>query len=180
MRKLKLDKNIILTIAASAILLIEIFLLILEAGAISGINKKISKTKQDLAAIEREWPDKENYVKKSDSLKKEIAEMREKFILPQQDSALFSYVSSESKNFSVQIRAIKPQPLQDYNSSKVVGKFKCLPIAVNAVSSFHNFAQFMDFLQSGKYFFDVLEMQILSDSPYHSIEMVICGLVKEN
>ncbi|MDD4183374.1 MAG: hypothetical protein PHT53_06105 [Candidatus Omnitrophica bacterium] len=178
MRKLKLDKNIILIIAASTILLVEIFLLILEVGAISGINKKISKTKQDLITIEREWPNKENYVKKSDSLKKEIADMREKFILPQQDSALFSYISSESKNFSVQIKALKPQPLQDYAASKL-GKFKYLPITVNAASSFHNFAQFMDFLQDGKYFFDVLEMRIISDSPYHLIEMVICGLVKE-
>ena len=179
MHKLKLDKNIILTIAATAILLVEIVLLILEVGAISGINKKISKTKQDLAAIEREWPNKENYVKRSDSLKKEIAEIREKFILPQQDSALFSYISSQSKNFSVQIKALKPQPLQDYAASKL-GKFKYLPIAVNAASSFHNFAQFIDFLQSDKYFFDVLEIRILSDSPYQSIEMVICGLVKEN
>ncbi len=179
MRKLKLDKNIILIIAASVVLLVEVVLLILEVGAISGIDKKISKTKQDLANIEREWPGKENYVKKSDSLKKEIAEMREKFILPQQDSALFSYISSESKAFGVQIKAIKPQPLHDYSSGKV-GKFKCLPIAVSAVSSFHNFAQFIDFLQGGKYFFDVLEIQILSDSPYHPIEMVICGLVREN
>ncbi|MDD4954602.1 MAG: type 4a pilus biogenesis protein PilO [Candidatus Omnitrophica bacterium] len=179
MRKLKLDKNIIFAAVASAILLVEIVLTISGIGAISGINKNISKVKQDLATIEKEWPNKENYVKKADNLKKEITAMREKFIQPQQDSALFSYISSESKNFSVQLKSLKPQPLQDYASNKL-GKFKCLPIAVSATSSFHNFARFMDFLQNGRYFFDVLEMRILSDSPYHSIEMIICGLVKEN
>lgn len=179
MRKLKLDKSIILVIATSAIVIVEIVLLVLEIGAVSGINKKISKTRQDLATIEREWPNKENYVKKSEGLKKEITELREKFILPQEDSSLFAYISSESKNFNVQIKSLKPQQLQDYTKSKL-GKFKCLPIVVSAVSSYHNFAQFMDFIQNGKYFFDVLEMRIVSDSPLHSIEMALCGLVKEN
>lgn len=179
MYKLKLDKNIILVIVLSVVTLGEIILLVLGVSAIFGINKKISTIRHDLATIEREWPNKENYVNKSESLKKEISETREKFILPQEDSALFSYISSESKNFSVQIKAIKPQPLQDYASSRL-GKFKCLPIVVSAASSFHNFAQFMDFIQNGKYFFDVLEMRIVSDSPVHSIEILICGLVKEN
>lgn len=179
MRKLKLDKNIVLPIVLAALLVGEIIVLALSVGAIFSINKKISKVRKDLASIEKEWPNKDNYVKESESLKEQIGGMREKFILSQHESALFSYISSESKNFSVQVKVMKPQPLQDYAASKV-GKFKYLPITINAVSSFHNFAQFMDFLQTGKYFFDVLEMRILSDSPYHSIEMVICGLIKEN
>ncbi|MCK9615275.1 MAG: type 4a pilus biogenesis protein PilO [Candidatus Omnitrophica bacterium] len=179
MRKLKLDKNIIVAIVLVIVSIGEIILLVLGAGIVFNINKKISKIRQDLATIEKEWPNKDRYVSKSETLTKEIDDMREKFILPQQDSALFSYISTESKNFSVQIKVIKPQALQDYAASKI-GKFKCLPITISAIGSFHNFAQFMDFLQTGKYFFDVLEMQILSDSPYHSIEMVICGLIKEN
>jgi Tfp pilus assembly protein PilO len=179
MRKLKLDKNIILAVVTAAVLTGEIVLLILGIGAVVNINKKISKTRQDIATIEKEWPIKDNYINRSESLKQEIAVLREKFILPQQDSALFSYISSESKNFNVQIKAIKPQALRDYAAGKV-GKFKSLPINISAIGSFHSFAQFIDFIQTGKYFFDVTEMQILSDSPYHSIEMVICGLVKEN
>jgi len=179
MHKLKLDKDIILVAVLSAVVLGEIILMVLAIGGFYGINKKISTIRQDLASIEREWPQKENYVNKSDSLKKEISEMRGKFILPQEDSALFSYISTESKNFSVQIKSIKPLPLQDYTPSRL-GKFKSLPITVSALSSFHNFAQFMDFIQNGRYFFDVLEMRILSDSALQSIEIVICGLVKEN
>lgn len=179
MRKLKLDKNIILAIVLAVVLIGEVILLILGTGAVFNINKKISKIKQDLATIEKEWPNKDSYLNKSESLKKEIAALREKFILPQQESALFSYISSESKNFNVQIKVIKPQAMQDHAASKV-GKFKYLPITISAISSFHGFAQFIDFIQTGKYFFDVTEMQILSNSPYHSIEMVICGLVKED
>ncbi|MCK9574321.1 MAG: hypothetical protein M0R20_08050, partial [Candidatus Omnitrophica bacterium] len=135
MRKLKLDKNIILAVVTAAVLTGEIVLLILGIGAVVNINKKISKTRQDIATIEKEWPIKDNYINRSESLKQEIAVLREKFILPQQDSALFSYISSESKNFNVQIKAIKPQALRDYAAGKV-GKFKCLPINISAISSF--------------------------------------------
>ncbi|MFA5008127.1 MAG: hypothetical protein WC546_02780 [Candidatus Omnitrophota bacterium] len=179
MRKLKLDKNIVLSSVLAATLIIEIILVVLELSAVLNINKKIFKTRQDLTTIEREWPAKDNYLKKKESLNKEISEMRDRFILPQQESAAFSYLSSESKNFSVQLKAIKPLAMQDYAASKL-GKFKLLPITISAASSFHDFARFMDFIQNGKYFFDVLEMRILSDYPYSSIEIAISGLMKEN
>jgi len=179
MHKLKLDKNIILPAVLTAISIAAIVGLITGFSVLFGVNKKITKIRQDLATVQREWPNKESYMKKSESLKEEIKNMREKFILPQQESAFFAYISTESKNFNIQIKVLKPQTLQDYAASKV-GKFKYLPLTVNAAGAFHNFARFMDFLQAGKYFVDVTEMQIMSDTPYNTIEMVIGGLVKED
>ncbi len=179
MRKLKIDKNLILPAVLTAISIAAIVGLVAGFSVLFGVNKKITKIRQDLATIQREWPNKESYVKKSESLKEEIKNMREKFIRPQQESAFFAYISTESKNFNIQIKVLKPQALQDYAASKV-GKFKYLPLTVSAAGAFHNLAQFMDFLQRGKYFCDVAEMQIMSDSPYNTIEMVLGGLIKED
>lgn len=179
MRKIKVDKKIILISVLGLILLIELIVIPLEIGSIFNINKRITKTNRDLNIIQKEWPDKEDYLKRSKDLEQEIGQMRAKFILPQQETTLFSYISSESKNFNVQIKLLKPALPQDYASNKL-GKFKYLPIIIEAKSSSYDLLNFFNFIQTGQYFFDVTEMRISSDSPYHSVTMVICGLLKEN
>jgi cell division protein FtsB len=160
-------------------LLIEILILSSIISTTFGMNKKITKLRQDLVQIEREWPNRDNFSKQKEALKQEISEMHTKFILPQTESTLYSFLSSESKNFNVQVKVLKPAPLQDYLTTKL-GKFKYLPIIINARSSFHGLANFMDHIQNSKYFFDITELRIASGYPYHTIDMVICGLVKEN
>lgn len=179
MRKLKIDKNIILVSSMALILLVEIILIPLGFGMIFNLNKKISKMRQDLIIVEKEWPNKDSYLKRSEALRQETSLLQTKFILPQQESTLFSYLSSESKNFNVQIKALKPAALQDYTPTKL-GKFKYLPIIIEARSSSYDLVNFLSEVHGGKYFLDITEMRITSDSPYHSIEMVICGLLKEN
>lgn len=177
-KKLNIDKNVILIAAIGITLLIEITVLSSEVSAIFGINKRITKLRQDLVQIERDWPNRDNFSKQKEDLKKEIEEMHTKYVLPQAESALYSFLSSESKNFNVQVKVLKPAPLQDYLTTKL-GKFKYLPIIISAKGSFHGLANFLDHIQNSKYFFDVTELRIASSTPYHSIEMVICGLVKE-
>lgn len=177
-KNLKLDKNIILVVMIGITLLIEITILSSEIYATFGLNKKITKLRQELLQIERDWPNRDNFSNQKEILKQEISEMHTKFVLPQGESALYSFLSSESKNFDVQVKILKPSPMQAYLTTKV-GKFGYLPIIINAKGSYHGLANFLDYIQNSKYFFDVTEIRIASGMPYHSIDMVICGLVKE-
>ncbi|MFA5270986.1 MAG: hypothetical protein WC412_01435 [Candidatus Omnitrophota bacterium] len=177
-KNLNIDKNIIIGVMIGVTLLIEITILSSEFSAVSGINKKINQLKQELVQVERDWPNRDAFYKQKEVFKQEIGGMHTKFILPQAESALYSFLSSESKNFNVQVKVLKPAPLQDYLTTKL-GKFKYLPIIISARGSFHSLASFLDYIQNSKYFFDVTELRIASGAPYHSVDMVICGLVKE-
>ncbi|MFA6281134.1 MAG: hypothetical protein WCY05_01365 [Candidatus Omnitrophota bacterium] len=178
LKNLNLDKNVVLIVMIGLALLIEVAILTSEIYATFGVNKKIAKLRQELTQIERDWPNRDGFSKQKQGLKQEISEMSTKFVLPQGESALYSFLSSESKNFDVQLKVLKPAPLQAYLTTKL-GKFQYLPIIISANGSYHGLANFLDYIQNSKYFFDVTEMRIASGMPYHSIDMVICGLVKE-
>jgi hypothetical protein len=179
MRKLNIDKNIITISILALILLCAILIFIpLQLRILTNVNKKINALRTNLLTARKEWPVKDRYFLQSEKLKSELKDLRQKFIIPQEESALFSYISSESKNFDINIRVLKPQPLQDYLSTKL-GKFKFVPITINAQGKFHNLARFFDYIQRGKFFFDVTELKISSGSLSHSIEITICGLMKE-
>ncbi len=177
-KKLNIDRNTILVTTFGITLLLEIIILFSVVFATSGTNKEINKLRGNLAQIEKEWPRRDNFSKQKENLKQEISEMHTKFILPQTESVLYSFISSESKGYNVQVKVLKPGAMQDYSTTKL-GKFKYLPIIISAKASFHGLANFLDYLQNSKYFFDITELRITAGLPYNSIDMVICGLVKE-
>jgi hypothetical protein len=179
MRKLKIDREVISLGVFLVILILELFVVLpFSIKNIIILGKNITKIKNDLVTIAREWPSKSAYEKQNDQLKEEANNIRTKFILPQQESSLISFISSESKNFNVEIKNLKPLESQAYISNKL-GKFSYLPIAISAQGQFHNLAAFLGYLQNSKFFFEVKELSILSNYPYHTVEMSICGIIKE-
>ncbi|MDP2923394.1 MAG: hypothetical protein Q8O30_06725 [Candidatus Omnitrophota bacterium] len=179
MRKLDLDKHIVIFSVAAFILLLELLLILpLEIKKIGEMNKAAAKFRQDIDSVEKDWPNKDIYLASSQAAKAEIQRLSEKFIVPQQESGIFSFISSESKGFGVEIKVLKPSEIEDYVSTKF-GKFKYLPINIKAQSQFHDLARFLDYLQSGKLFFEVKEITIKANYPNNLVDIIICGLVKE-
>lgn len=179
MPKLKIDKYILIFAAALSVCALELFFLLpLEFKKISSTNKKIAKIKSDIETIEKDWPHKDDYLKYSAQIQTEIESVYDKFIVPQAESSLFSFISSESKKFGIEIKVLKPLGMEDYASTKSA-KFKYLPISIKAQGQFHNLGKFLESLQSGKHFFEIKELKIKSDYPEHEIDMIICGLIKE-
>jgi Tfp pilus assembly protein PilO len=179
MRKLNFNKYIVIFSIGAVVAFVGVFLLLpFEIKKIASVSKEIAKIRGDIQNIEKDWPHKDGYLKYIEKVKTEIQSICEKFVTPQAETSLFSFISSESKNFGIDIKVIKPLALQDYISTKF-GKFKYLPISIKAFGRFHNLAKFLNCLQSGKYFFEVTELKIKSNYPSHDIEIIICGLVKE-
>jgi hypothetical protein len=152
MLKLNLDKNILIFSSLAVITAFELFLLLpLGIKKISVTNRKINQLRRDIEIIEKDWPHKEDYLKHSGKIKAEIQDVYVKFVIPQEESSLFSFISSESKNYAIDIKSLKPLDTQDYASSRF-GKFQYLPISIKAQGNFHSLAKFLDYLQSGKFF----------------------------
>jgi len=178
MRKLKVEKNVIIFAVIIGIVACELLVLLpLEVINIVAIQKKLSSIKHNLATIEQDWPKKDVYVRNQGEVKEAITSLHGKFVNPQEASNLFSFISSSGKNFNVEIRVLNPADLQEY-ASIPGGKIKYLPITMSLQSSFHNLARFLEYLQTSQYFFEVTELKIFSGFPANTIEMVLCGLVK--
>lgn len=178
MRKLKLNKKTVVFIILAGGLLLELFLLPLAIRQIKGANRKISDLKIKLVNIEREWVNKDSYIKKNEECKRELLSWQEKFFLPQEEASVLSFVSSGSKEFNLKIEFLKPAKAKDYSSTKF-GNFKYLPISIKAEGGYHDLARFMEYLQTSRYFFEIIELKIVSGKVLDSVEMVICGLIKE-
>ena len=175
----KPDKQVIICVILTGILVIELlFLVPLGINKMRVVSKKTNKIKRDLVSIKKEDPLKDDYLNRQTRLKDEIQKLYAQAIFPQQESKILSFISSASKGFNVDIQALRPFHSKDYIVTKG-GDFKYLPITVKARSRFHNLVRFLDYLQKSSYFFQVKELRILSGVPYHSIEMVICGLIRE-
>jgi len=152
MRKLKIDKKTAFFIAISAIVAIELLVILpLEAMKIAANHKTLAGIKRNLATIEEEWPRKDIYVKNQEVIKKEIENTHGKFVNPEEASNLYSFISSGSKNFNVEIKVLNPAESQDYATIKQE-KIKYLPITITAQGSFHNLARFFEYLQNSQYY----------------------------
>lgn len=180
MRKLTIEKNVIIFAVIIGIAACELLVLLpLEVIKIAAMQKKLSSIKHNLITIEQDWPKKEIYIRNQSQVKEAIVSLYGKFVSPQEASNLFSFVSSSGKNFNVEIKVLNPADLQEYVSIQG-GKIKYLPIAMSLQGSFHNLARFLEYLQTSQYFFEVTELKIFSSVPANTIEMVLCGLVKVN
>ncbi len=172
MQKIKLNKQSILFIAASLVLLIELAVL-LPVGI-----KKISKTtaaiktlKQKINTIETEWPRKENYLQQAEALEETTNNYKQKAIQQGQESRLISFISKNSKQYNLKIKSITPLgPLPTKNDN-----FEFVPYRVQAEASFHDLGNFFQFLQSSNYFFSVKELTLSGWRPI-KINILLCGL----
>jgi len=180
MQKLKLDKYIIVFFALIVFLLIEVFIFIpFGIKKMSSISQKTARLVKDLNQIEREWPNKDDYIKRIDELKTEVEEKRNRFALHHEESKLISFISSKSKNFDIEILSLSPGDLQDYTTTDF-GEFKYLPLSIKAKGKYHNLALFLEHLQSSQYFFEVKDLDISSSKPVNKIDIIICAIVRQN
>jgi len=179
MYKLKIDKYIVAFCIVAVVGLFELFFLLpLGIKKLSVLHKKIDKIREDITAVEKEWPHKDAYIKNIENIKAEIESVKNKIGVAGQESHLFSFISSASKNYGVEIKVLKPQELKNLTATKI-SVIKYLPIDIKLKGQFHGLAQFLDYLQNSEYFFDVREITIKGGYPYDDIEAVICALVKE-
>ena len=145
---------------------------------ISGLTMRISKITRQITSVENEWPRKDRYVKDREELKEKVKRIQGKFVLRHQESKILSFISVSSKEFNVKIQSLTPGELEKYSSTKF-GEFKYLPITIKADGKFHDLVLFLNHLNGSQYFFEVKKLDILSRSPYNSVEMVICAAVAE-
>jgi Tfp pilus assembly protein PilO len=179
MQKLKIDKYITVFCIVAVVGLLELFFLLpLEITKLSDLHKKIDKIRADINAFTKEWPRKDGYIKNIENIKAEIESIKNKISVSGEESHLFSFISSASKNYAVEIKVLKPQELKPLAATKS-GEVKYLPINIRLRSQFHSLAQFLDYLQNSEHFFDVREITIKGGYPYDEIEAVICTLIKE-
>lgn len=177
MQKINIDKQTIVFFILAVILFSELFIAFpWEIKKISDLTKQTIKVAHRVTSIENEWLRKDKYLKDKSELKEEIKRIQEKFISRQQESKMLSFISVSSKDFRVKIQSLTPGELEEYASTKF-GEFKYLPIVIKADSKFHDLVLFLNHLSNSQYFFEVKKLDILSRSPYNSIEMIICGVV---
>jgi hypothetical protein len=175
----KLKKEVILFAAFALFLIMEVgFLLPSRVKNVFILNRDIKKIKQNLINIKNDWPKKDDYLRKNEELKEEISKSHARAIFSQQESKILSFLSSKSREFGVEVESLVTADLIEYASLKLE-EFKYLPVRVKIKSKFHNLARFLDYLQRSKYFFEVKEIEMVSGYPLHSIDMLICGLIKE-
>lgn len=177
MQKINIDKPTFSFIIIAIVLLIELFIIFpWEISKMGGLTKKQGKLIEKINSIENEWPKKDKYLDSKEKLKEEIGKIRGKFITPNQESKILSFISSSSKKFGIEINSLIPEALSPYITGDV-GNFKYLPIKVKAKGNFHNLAMFIDYLNSSQYFFEVKKLSMKSSLSDNIIEMVICGAV---
>lgn len=177
MQKINIDKQTAVFLILAVVLFTELFIVFpWEIKKISDLTKRTTEAARRVISIENEWPRKGRYLKEKRELKEEIKRVEEKFISRQQESKILSFISVSSKDFKVKIQSLTPGELQEYTSTKF-GEFKYLPVAIKADSKFHDLVSFLNHLNDSRYFFEVKKLDILSKSPYNSIEMIICGAI---
>ena len=177
MQKINIDKPTLIFIIVAAILLFELLIVFpWEVSKVGELTKKEGELIEKINSIKNEWPRREQYSENKEILIKDIERIREKFITPNQESKMLSFISASSKDFGIEINSLMPEVLKTYVTTKV-GNFKYLPIKVKAKGNFHDLAIFIDHLNSSPYFFEVKKLSMKSSFSVNLIEMVICGAV---
>ena len=177
MQKINIDRRTIVFLILAVILFAELFVAFpWGIKKISDLMKQTNKIAQRVASIEHDWPRKDKYLEAKEELKEEVKRIQGKFILRHQESKILSFISASSKDFKVKIQSLTPGELEEYTSTKF-GEFKYLPVAIKADSKFHDLVLFLNYLNDSQYFFEVKKLDILSRSPYNSIEMIICAAI---
>jgi len=179
MQKLNFDKKSVVFFFIVAFIIIEMAVFIpWGIKKIISSNKEIKSVATRLKNIEEDWPNKDKYVQQKEQLNKSLDDIQSKFVSTQEESKIFSFISTSSKEFGVDIKSLLPSKLQDYASTKF-GKFKYLPIVIKAESKFHNLALFLEYLGNSKYFFEVKKIKISGVHKQNIVEIVICLVIQE-
>ena len=178
MQKLKLDKYIMVFLVLAIFLIVEVFIFFpFGIKKMSSISQKTARLVKDLNQIERDWPNKDNYLKKIEELKVGVKEKKNRFTSQDKESKLISFISSKSKDFDIEILSLSPGDLKDYTTTEF-GEFKYLPLNIKAKGKFHNLALFLEYLQMSQYFFEIRDLTMSRVSQDNKIDMVICAIVR--
>ena len=179
MQKINIDKQSIVFFGLAAFLIAEVIVLVpWSFRKITVLSRRSADLARKIKSIEVDWPNRDKYSSDKEKIKSEIQGLRAKFIQPQEESKLLSFISASSKDFNVEIKSLLPGKPEDYITTNF-GKFKYLPISVKAKGGFHNFSRFLDYLKESQYFFEIKKLSISSEQPYNSIEVILCGVVEE-
>lgn len=172
MQKIKLNKQSILFIVVSLLLVIELLILLpWGIGRISKMGKETKSLKQKIESTKTEWPKKKEYLKTVTNLEETIDAYKQKAIQQGQESRLISFISKNSKQYNLKIKSITPlDSLPTKNDN-----FEFVPYRIEAEASFHDLGNFFQFLQSSNYFFSVKELTLSGYRPI-KINLLLCGL----
>lgn len=175
MQPIKLNKQSIIFITLSLLLLIELFILLpWGIGRISKMGNKAKMLKQKIESTKAGWEKKEEYSKKITNLKEIINADKEKIVEPGQESRLISFISKNSQKYNIKIKAITPlDSLPTANDN-----FESIPFRIEAEGNFHDLGNFFEFLQQNNYFFELKELTLVGYRP-NKINMLLCGLRKK-
>ncbi len=173
------NKEVVIFFVFAAVLVLEVFIILpWSVKHIVSLNQNINKIKRELHNIEEDWPNKEKYAAEKESLEQDIENLFNKFLAPQEESKIFSFISSQAKDFNVELESISPGELLEYKTIRI-GEFKYLPIKVEAKANFHSLALLLNRLKNAKYYFEVKDLKIESQKPLNSVNMIICAVVRE-
>ncbi|MFH1504155.1 MAG: hypothetical protein ABIH08_02030 [Candidatus Omnitrophota bacterium] len=176
---MRFQKKTIIFFGVIIFVALEAFILLPERiKSVVVLNKKIIFSAEKVEAIKKEWPKREKYLEECRVLEVEIDKAKARIVSSQQESALLSFISTNSKDFGVEIQSLypdKPQELASVNSPQL----KYLPISIKAKSEFHGLVKFLEYLQNSSYFFEIKDLSVESGYPYNSIEALICAIIKE-
>jgi Tfp pilus assembly protein PilO len=166
------------------LLLADYFLVLqFQIGSINSLSPKIATLTRDIqttkANIERIPQHKIDLEKLSGQLNKVNHKMRSKEEAP----LILESVSRIANKNGVKIEKILPrtsqaEPVLDNDD----GQYFSIPVDVEAKSSYHDFARFINQLETEEIFLSILEFSILenhSNAMHHTIQLMISAVVFE-
>lgn len=174
MEKIKLDKRVVVFAGLSAILLVELFVLIpASIGRIKRYNREINDFEEKINLAQSQWPRKESYLEQKESLRESLKSDKKRAIVAGGESRLISYISENSLNYDIRIQSITPRD----SFSSQIGAFNYLPFRIEAEGRFYGLKGFLNFLYEGDYFFELKELSLAGHNPSR-INMILWGLRK--
>ncbi len=175
MQKIRLDKQSIVFIVLGLLLLVQLFVFLpWGLKKISRANREIESLNQRIELIELDWPQKENYLERSNQLEEKIAKHQGKTIKPGQESQLISFISRNTQDYN--IRVISTTPLDSFAADD--SSFSYVPFKVEVEGAFHSLGNFLGFLSEADYFIEVRKIRIDGYNP-SKIDLILCGLREE-
>ncbi|MBU1112266.1 MAG: type 4a pilus biogenesis protein PilO [Candidatus Omnitrophica bacterium] len=179
MQKINFDKQTVVFLILIVVIIAEVFILLpWSVKRVIDLGKKTAILKKQIETVENDWPRLSQYADVNEKLRREIEINQNRFINSEEASKSLSFISEASKEFNIEIKSFLPGKSQDpLNLSGQ--KLFYLPINIKAKGQFHNLALFLSFLQNSQYFFEVQQLKIVSDYPYNSLEMILCGIIEK-
>ena len=145
-----------------ALLFIADYALLLSPvlSVLSSTSPKIGPLREELKGLRDDYKNREEIRKKWEDAKKDIEERNQAFIAPDETPVLLENLSKEAQRSGVKIMSLEPS---EGTKSETKTFYYALPIEMKAVAGTHEFGQFLSYLESGKTFFRVKDLQVASN-----------------